>query len=101
MVHSRQPHQGSESHRDQDRDQWPHLTDADREYLSVKRRERLQDIVSKTCGPVIKSAMQHHVSVFLGGCRGGGDWWVAKKVWKECGGDGGGGDGGGGGGSGR
>lgn len=64
MVESRHaPPAGSESFRDRDQDSWPPLTDADREVLRVRRRERLQDIVTKTCGPLIKSAMQHHVSV--------------------------------------
>lgn len=68
MVQSRHaPPAGSESFRDRDRDSWPPLTDADREALRVRRRERLQDIVTKTCGPLIKSAMQHHVSE---NCRG-------------------------------
>jgi hypothetical protein len=69
MVTSRQNPSGGESFREQrseQRDSLPVLTETDRLALSVKRRERLQDIVAKTCLPLLKSAMQHHVSVISG-----------------------------------
>jgi hypothetical protein len=66
MVSSRHNPGGGESFREQrseQRDSLPVLTETDRLALIVKRRERLQDIVAKTCLPLLKSAMQHHVSV--------------------------------------
>jgi hypothetical protein len=73
MVQTRH-NPGSESFRERDRDSWPQLTESDRDYLSVKRRERLQDIVSKACSQVIKSAMGHHVSVGWAAAVAAGCW---------------------------
>ena len=61
MVQSRQ--QPVDSFRElRDRDSWPQLTAADREYLLVQRRGRLADIVIKHCSSVIKLTKEHHVS---------------------------------------
>ena len=78
MVASRH-NVGNDSFRDRDRDSWPPLTEADRLHLAARRRERLQDIVMKTCGPLLKTAMQHHVSMHLWQLGAGG-WGVGWRM---------------------
>lgn len=61
MVRCKQ-NPGNDSRRQVDVEDLPQLTDADREILLMQRRHRLQDMVTRTIGPVVKQAMSHHVS---------------------------------------